>query len=411
MLRYLAFISIMISLLVSCKTETSKSEPAVLVNNRHTAIIEIKNPSLINSSLPRLFSNGEDLLMSWIQNKDSIVSLKYSKFNGINWTAPTEIISGSDWFVNWADFPAIAENDGSILTNILKKSAEGTYTYDIHLQLYSKQKNTWKNNILLNQDGIKSEHGFVSMLPYNNDSFFVTWLDGRTLVGVPKENEQMTLRAAFIDAEGEISNDILLDDKTCECCNTAATMTTNGPVVAYRDRSVTEIRDISIVRFVNGNWTAPKNVYQDHWEIPGCPVNGPAIDSFNDTVALAWFTAENDNPRIQVSFSENQGETFGLQYRVDNGNAIGRVDVVMIDQNNAVVSWMEPDGIDTLIQILKLSSNGEKNMPITITKTRSERSSGFPQLEVVGDKLYLAWTSLEDKKPAIKIVTVLASDL
>ena len=411
MLRYLAFISIMISLLVSCKTETSKSEPAVLVNNRHTAIIEIKNPSLINSSLPRLFSNGEDLLMSWIQNKDSIASLKYSKFNGINWTAPTEIISGSDWFVNWADFPAIADNNGSVLTNILKKSAEGTYTYDIHLQLYSKQKNTWKNNILLNQDGIKSEHGFVSMLPYNNDSFFVTWLDGRTLVGVPKENEQMTLRAAFIDAEGEISNDILLDDKTCECCNTAATMTSNGPIVAYRDRSDTEIRDISIVRFVNGNWTAPKNVYQDHWEIPGCPVNGPAIDSFNDAVALAWFTAENDNPRIQVSFSENQGETFGLQYRVDNGNAIGRVDIVMIDQNNAVVSWMEPDGIDTLIQILKVSSNGEKNMPITITKTRSERSSGFPQLEVVGDKLYLAWTSLEDKKPTIKIVTVLASDL
>ena len=411
MLRYLAFISIMISLLVSCKTETSKSEPAVLVNNRHTAIIEIKNPSLINSSLPRLFSNGEDLLMSWIQNKDSIASLKYSKFNGINWTAPTEIISGSDWFVNWADFPAIADNNGSILTNILKKSAEGTYTYDIHLQLYSKQKNTWKNNILLNQDGIKSEHGFVSMLPYNNDSFFVTWLDGRTLVGVSKENEQMTLRAAFIDAEGEISNDILLDDKTCECCNTAATMTSNGPIVAYRDRSDTEIRDISIVRFVNGNWTAPKNVYPDHWEIPGCPVNGPAIDSFNDAVALAWFTAENDNPRIQVSFSENQGETFGLQYRVDNGNAIGRVDIVMIDQNNAVVSWMEPDGIDTLIQILKVSSNGEKNIPITITKTRSERSSGFPQLELVGDRLYVAWTSLEDKKPTIKIVTVLASDL
>jgi hypothetical protein len=401
----------MISLLVSCKTETSKSEPAAPINNRHTAIVEIKNPSLINSSLPRLFSNGEDLLMSWIQNKDSIASLKYSKFNGINWTAPTEIISGSDWFVNWADFPAIADNNGSILTNILKKSAEGTYTYDIHLQLYSKQKNTWKNNILLNQDGIKSEHGFVSMLPYNNDSFFVTWLDGRTLVGVSKENEQMTLRAAFIDAEGEISNDILLDDKTCECCNTAATMTSNGPIVAYRDRSDTEIRDISIVRLVNGNWTAPKNVYQDHWEIPGCPVNGPAIDSFNDAVALAWFTAENDNPRIQVSFSENQGETFGLQYRVDNGNAIGRVDLVMIDQNNAVVSWMEPDGIDTLIQILKVSSNGEKNMPITITKTRSERSSGFPQLEVVGDKLYVAWTSLEDKKPTIKIVTVLASDL
>ena len=409
MLRYLAFIFIMILLLVSCKTETSKSKAAVLMG--HTTIVKIKNPSSPNSSLPRLFSSGEDLLMSWVQNKDSIANLKYSKFNGTNWTAPTEIISGSDWFVNWADFPAIAENNGSILTNVLQKSAEGTYTYDIRLQLFSKQKNTWENNILLNKDGKKSEHGFVSILPYNNDSFFVTWLDGRTLVDVPKENEQMTLRAAFIDAEGEISNDILLDDRTCECCNTAATITANGPIVAYRDRSDTEIRDISIVRFVNGNWTAPKNVYQDQWKIPGCPVNGPAIDSFNGAVALAWFTAENDNPRIQVSFSEDQGKTFGLQYRVDSGNAIGRVDVVMIDQNNAVISWMEPDGIDTLIQVLKVSSNGEKNTPITITKTRSERSSGFPQLELVGDTLYVAWTSLEDKKPAIKIVAVLVSNL
>jgi hypothetical protein len=379
MLRYLAFIFIMILLLVSCKTETSKSKAVVLMG--HTTIVKIKNPSSPNSSLPRLFSSGEDLLMSWVQNKDSIANLKYSKFNG------------------------------SILTNVLQKSAEGTYTYDIRLQLFSKQKNTWKNNILLNKDGKKSEHGFVSILPYNNDSFFVTWLDGRTLVDVPKENEQMTLRAAFIDAEGEISNDILLDDRTCECCNTAATMTANGPIVAYRDRSDTEIRDISIVRFVNGNWTAPKNVYQDQWKIPGCPVNGPAIDSFNGAVALAWFTAENDNPRIQVSFSEDQGKTFGLQYRVDSGNAIGRVDVVMIDQNNAVISWMEPDGIDTLIQVLKVSSNGEKNTPITITKTRSERSSGFPQLELVGDTLYVAWTSLEDKKPAIKIVAVLVSNL
>ena len=46
MLRYLAIISIMISLLVSCKTETSKSEPAVLDNNRHTAIIKIKKKEI-----------------------------------------------------------------------------------------------------------------------------------------------------------------------------------------------------------------------------------------------------------------------------------------------------------------------------------------------------------------------------
>jgi hypothetical protein len=345
------------------------------------------------------------------KKNDSITTLKYSKFNGDTWTSPSKIISGSDWFVNWADFPAIAENNGNVLTNVLQKSADGTYTYDIRLQLFSKNKNTWKNNFLLNLDGKKSEHGFVSMLPYNENSFFVTWLDGRTLVDVPKEKEQMTLRGAFVNVEGEITNDVLLDDRTCECCNTAATIVANGPVVIYRDRSKQEIRDISIVRLVNGKWTNPKTVYKDNWEIPGCPVNGPAIDSFKDAVALAWFTAENDKPRVQVIFSDDQGATFGIPYRIDTGNAIGRVDLVMLDKDNAVISWMEPDGVDTLIQILKIASDGTKSLPVTITKTRSERSSGFPQMELLNDKLFIAWTSLENKEPTIKIASVLTSKL
>ncbi len=407
-MKYILILILFLSF--SCKNENPK-ENSLPTKISEPLVKNINSPVNDNSSLPRLYSNGKELFMSWVQKNDSITTLKYSKFNGDTWTSPSKIISGSDWFVNWADFPAIAENNGNVLTNVLQKSADGTYTYDIRLQLFSKNKNTWKNNFLLNLDGKKSEHGFVSMLPYNENSFFVTWLDGRTLVDVPKEKEQMTLRGAFVNAEGEITNDVLLDDRTCECCNTAATIVADGPVVIYRDRSEQEIRDISIVRLVNGKWTNPKTVYKDNWEIPGCPVNGPAIDSFKDAVALAWFTAENDKPRVQVIFSDDQGATFGIPYRIDTGNAIGRVDLVMLDKDNAVISWMEPDGVDTLIQILKIASNGTKSLPITITKTRSERSSGFPQMELLNDKLFIAWTSLENKEPTIKIASVLTSKL
>ncbi len=410
MLRYFLILCLPFIVLTSCKNQESKNINSV-EENTSPNITLIDNPSNEYSSLPRLFSNGENLWMTWVQKNNKTATLNYSIFKGNAWTAAEEIVSGDDWFVNWADFPAIAENNGNILTNVLPKSADGTYTYDIKLQAYSKENEKWKTNILLNKDGKKSEHGFVSILPYKNDSFFVTWLDGRTLVDVPKENEQMTLRGAFVNSAGEITNDVELDNRTCECCNTAATMTSNGPVVVYRDRSENEIRDIAIVRSVNGTWTEPKLVFQDNWEIPGCPVNGPAIDSFEDSIALAWFTAENDNPRVQVSFSDDQGKTFGLPVRIDHGNAIGRVDLVMIDSENAVISWMEPNGVDTLIQVLKLSSNGDKNIPITVTKTRSERSSGFPQLEIVGDTLYLAWTSLEEKEPTIKTVSILTSHL
>ncbi|MFK5983688.1 MAG: hypothetical protein QM499_12310, partial [Flavobacteriaceae bacterium] len=141
------------------------------------------------------------------------------------------------------------------------------------------------------------------------------------------------------------------------------------------------------------------------------PVNGPAIDALGSSVAMAWFTAANDNPKVQIAFSDDNGATFGLPVRIDNGNAIGRVAIVMLDTNSAAVLWMEPSGVDTVIRMVKVNSDGSQNNPITITKTRSERSSGFPQMEVLGDKIYVAWTSLEEKETAIKFVSVLKESL
>ncbi len=397
-------------LLVSCKSEINKTKET-LSDTNDKGIHQLPTPALSSSSLPKLYSNGEELYMSWVEKQDTVSVLKYSFFKNNNWSIPEEIVSGTDWFVNWADYPAIAENNGNILTNILQKSASGSYTYDVKLNLYSKENKNWKNNFLLHHDSTQSEHGFVSILPYEKDSFFVTWLDGRTTVNVPKGEEQMTIRGAVINKNGEIEQDSLLDDRVCDCCNTAATMTTNGPVVVYRDRSEEEIRDISIVRWKNGNWTQPETVIEDNWLIPGCPVNGPEIDALGSNIAMAWFTAENENPRVQVVFSENSGKTFGLPYRIDAGNAIGRVDVMMLNNDSAAVLWMEPQGVDTVIQLVKVSTNGAINDPVTISKTRSERSSGFPQLEVVGDKVYIAWTSLENVEPTIRVASLLIEDL
>ena len=410
MVKYFLSVFIIVSF-ISCKTETKKPVQKETKVEEVTIIQQIQNPSEINSSLPRLFSNGKEIYMSWVEKKDTLTVLKYASFSNKSWSNSEEITSGNDWFVNWADFPALAENNGNVLTNILQKSSKGTYSYDVKLSLFSKEKNEWKNNFLLNLDGKESEHGFVSMLPFQEDSFFVTWLDGRTLVDMPKGEEQMTLRGAIITSEGEITQDILLDDRTCECCNTAATMTENGPIVVYRNRSEKEIRDIGIVRFENGKWTEPQIVIEDNWHIPGCPVNGPTIDALGSNVAMAWFTAANDNPKVQIAFSEDNGASFGLPFRIDNGNAIGRVDVAMLDSSSAAVLWMEPSGVDTVIQMAKVNSDGSQNKPLTISKTRSERSSGFPQMEVLGNKIYVAWTSLEKKESTIKFVSVLKENL
>ncbi|SDF16111.1 hypothetical protein [Ulvibacter litoralis] len=409
-MRFVSILYIVSMLVVSCKSETKKE--TIQTSDVTEASEVIENPVTGNSSLPKLFRSHDNLFLSWTEKKDTTTTLFYSTYKNGTWTPSEAIISGTDWFVNWADFPAIAENNGTLLTSFLQKSAKGTYTYDIKLNVYPSEEKKWNKNLLLHNDGTKSEHGFVSMLPSGDTSFFVTWLDGRNTMnggGHDAHSEHgsgaMTLRSAIVDAKGTITERTELDARICDCCQTSAAQTENGPVVVYRDRSETEIRDVSIVRFVDGTWTQPQTIGNDVWEISGCPVNGPSVSSLNNNLAIAWFTAVNDVPKVQVVFSENNGESFGMPIQINNGFALGRVDVAMISNTAALVSWMETVDDTTLIKLVKVTHNGVVGAPKIISKTSAERASGFPQLEVIQDTAFVVWTAITDDASTVKIAT------
>jgi hypothetical protein len=89
----------------------------------------------------------------------------------------------------------------------------------------------------------------------------------------------------------------------------------------------------------NGQWSDPQSLSKDGWEIRGCPVNGPAISSAGQNVAVAWFTAARDQPRVDATPSADGGATFGPPILVGDENPIGRVDVIALSSGNALVSW------------------------------------------------------------------------
>lgn len=89
-----------------------------------------------NNAQPNLVYSNGTLSLSWISSKkEDKASLYFSQFKKGKWIKPQKIAYGSDWFVNWADFPAHAINEDLIITSYLKKSASGTYTYDVILNL------------------------------------------------------------------------------------------------------------------------------------------------------------------------------------------------------------------------------------------------------------------------------------
>ena len=107
-----------------------------------------------------------------------------------------------------------------------------------------------------------------------------------------------TLRAAVMDAQGQFTERQQVDALVCDCCQTAAVMTLDGPLVIYRDRTETERRDIASSRRLQGNWTVSQPVGVDGWQINGCPVNGPALVAReNDVAALCGLVVLMGNRR------------------------------------------------------------------------------------------------------------------
>ena len=412
-LIFILFLDLII--LVSCKNETKNISHSE--DNGTSAIVTLfENPSAGNSSLPRLFGTEKQLFMSWVEQKDSVSALYFSTLENGKWTKPFEVNSGNDWFINWADFPTIAENNGNILISYLQNPANGKYTYDVKVNLFSTETQAWKKDILLHNDGTASEHGFVSVVPHGESSFYVIWLDGRNTVAEAGGHEThggapMSLRGRVVHADGSMQPDVELDNRVCDCCQTGMVSIEGAPVLVYRDRSDSEVRDIASIRLFDDSFSAPRPVYNDNWKISGCPVNGPAIAAYKNNAAVAWFTAVNNISKVKLAFSSDNGKTFGTPFQVNTNETLGRVDVVMTSENTAIVSWMEYVGDETLIQVMRVSADGSNAFPITISKTSFERAGGFPQLEIAGDLLYAAWTHVEGKKSSIKTASISIKDL
>jgi hypothetical protein len=385
-------------LFIACKVDIKNIRTAVANKT------EIKL-NTNHSGEPNLhISNSGDLFISWVEyENDSVDVLKFSQLKNDTWTEGKEISRGENWFVNWADFPSIVSiNDSMMTAHWLQTSASGTYDYDVRISQSNDKGNTWKPSTIPHRDGINAEHGFVTLLSSPEGKTFAVWLDGRN---TKKETENaMTLRTATIDHDGNISDESELDNRVCDCCQTGATWTSRGPLVVYRDRSEEEIRDISYVKKTKKNWSKPKSLSNDNWKIAGCPVNGPSIDSKDSLVVVSWYTAANEDPKVYASLSRDYGETFSKHLRIDEGNAIGRVDI-KIDDNRIIVSWMEDNKEneqDAEIKLKVIQPDFKTSKAYKVGANSSSRASGFPQLEIQNNNIIMAWTEVGDTSTLVK---------
>ena len=356
----------------------------------------------ISSRYPRLAptkSNG--ILMSWFTQSDSTNwSLNWSEFSKGKWSKNKIITSGENYFVNWADFPSIFHFGGdTIAAHWLEKTGKRSYDYDVRVVTSSDRGINWSEAQTPHRDGVKGEHGFVSFYRDLSDQLGLVWLDGRDMGGEDHSTGYgaMNLYQTTFSPSGEFNWETGLDDRVCECCPTSSVTTKNSLLIAYRNRSEEEVRDINIIRYANGSWYEPYAVNEDNWKIAGCPVNGPMLASREDEVAIAWYTSPNATPMVNVAFSIDEGVSFQSPIRVDLSQPIGRVDLVWINEEEVVVSWIESADETTNILSTIVSKSGNVQQPRIVSEIEPGRVSGYPQMEMVGQQLFFAWTESGDK--------------
>ena len=293
--------------------------------------------------------------------------------------------------------------DGTLAAHWFQKSGPGTYAYDVRLSFSKDDGRTWTAPATPHSDGTQTEHGFASVFQMPGAGLGLVWLDGRAMPGGHGHGSggDMSLRAAVFGTDLKQQSEVLVDNRVCECCPTTAALTSEGAIVAYRNRSAEEVRDIYIARLEDGAWTEGTPVHQDNWRIPACPVNGPVLSAHRRDVAIAWFTIKNDQGQVFAAFSTDAGRTFGTPVRLDEGGSLGRVDIELLPDGSAAATYIESGTKPPQFRVRRVEASGRASAPLTVAGIEGNRTSGYPRLALHDGELTFAWIE-RDKDLQVK---------
>ena len=344
---------------------------------------------------------GEDgiAFLSWLEPAGDSYALRVATSAGDAWSTPGTVATGDDWFVNWADFPSVTPIGGDVLAAHWLVYQQQGFGYDAVLAMSNDRGATWSEPFPLHIDGTDTEHGFATLFPWQ-DGLAAVWLDGRNMIvdgefafeNADGEPLGMSLRYALFGADGDRRASEELDALACDCCQTDVAYSGTDVLLAYRDRTTTEVRDITLRRLTADGWQPPMALAPDNWVLEACPINGPAIAARDDQVAVAWFSAADDRPLVRVVRSNDGGRTFGEAMDLDFSGSFGHVDIAALPDGETAVSWLrsEADGLALVLRLIDRTGNfGE---PITVASIDIAGPLDFPQMVFDGTRLVFAWT-------------------
>lgn len=356
-----------------------------------------------HASTPSLATDpARGLVLTWQTRDAAGAALRYALLDANGRELRRGVVAqGSDWFVNWADFPSLVVLDNNDwVTHWLQKSAPDSYAYDLRVTRSTNGGGRWSAPLTPHDDATPTEHGFATLLAVGGARVQLLWLDGRHSLGAATdhaaghadEEGPMSLRGAVLDWHDRILEPVELDARSCSCCQTDAARIGKRTLVVYRDRSDAEVRDIALVeRDAKGIWSPPQIVHADGWKVAACPVNGPAIAANGKSALIAWPTLA-DGP-MSVRYVLRQGDKNSPMRELEQGTDVsGRVDASAAANGGFAVSWLGSGETGSVLKLATLDAGGKLLQVREVATLEPGRSTGQPRLMWYRGAHYLTWT-------------------
>jgi hypothetical protein len=335
--------------------------------------------------------------------------------NATTFSPPRPIVTTPLLMENWADFATlVVGTDGALTAQWFQKSGPDARGYEGWFSRSADGGRTWRPPARLG-------HEFVALAPLSQGRTLAVWLEStRPLEGhnhLPPTNPSapyqpaMKLLARLLAPDGTSLGDWTVDPDVCTCCqNTVAVLPGDRVFVGYRGHTPTEIRDNLHTTFdlATASWSKPATLRDDGWKIAACPVNGPAADSLDSTLAVSWFTAAEGSARVFARLSVDAGATFTAPVQIDLGRPIGRLETVALPDRSAVILWLEMKSENNAAGLYarRLFPNGQLSAPQLLTTTTQARTGGFPRAALRLDgSLLISFTQTGDS-PHVRTITL-----
>ncbi len=357
------------------------------------------NPAAVNALQPNwTVAQDGSAILSWVETaKDGSYTLRYAIRKGNAWSEARTIAAGRNFWRHPAEVPGMLSlPDGTLLAHWVEKGKDSSDAEFLYVSS-SKDGLHWSQPQMAHHDKSQVQHGLASIVASGPSEASLFWL--QALKG---EDGPVSLMRTIVGADAREIREEELDKDVCSCCPTSTVKTTKGLLVAYRDHTSKDIRDIAVLRLEGGKWSTSKIIHADNWEINACPVNAASAAAKDDRVAISWYTEAEDKPRVQVVFSTDGGATFSKPTQVSTGDTQGYASTALATDGGAYVSWIEEGEKSASALVRHIAPNGTAG-PVLKVAEGSRQSLGYPKLVHAGNDTWIAWG---DSKIGVKTALI-----